>query len=74
MVVYDRVDAIRERAARLDPYKAFLTLVLLPFFVIGYAGRLLWIVASLSVAGVQEGWSTSARHLAERGARASRGG
>lgn len=55
-----RAELVREEARQLDPVKALITLLMVPFFVLGWLAahgvRLAWAVASIAwTAGVQ-GW------------------
>lgn len=60
--LYASIDAVRAEARQLDPVKVLITLVLLPFFVVGFAARLVWVVIALTWTGCVYGWrAASAR-------------
>ncbi|MCU1659305.1 MAG: hypothetical protein JWO57_3961 [Pseudonocardiales bacterium] len=66
MAVYASSDAIRTRAARLDPVKVLITVLsVLPYLVFGFA-RVVWFVLSLLIAAGMEGWDAAGRSIDTR--------
>lgn len=64
--VYDHVGTIRAEAARLDPVKVFITLFLLPFFVVGWTVRFVWVAFSLAWTGAMHGWRVASKQIDTR--------
>ena len=64
--LYADVANIRDEAAKLDPVKVFMTLCGLPFFVLFFVVRFVWMVpAFLWTAGIY-GWRQADRLIAAR--------
>lgn len=64
--VYDQVTSIRTEAAKLDPFKVFITLFLLPFFLVGWSVRMVWVVIALAWAGAAHGWRSASKQIEAR--------
>lgn len=69
--IYASADAIRAEARALDPVKVLITLFLLPFFVVGYAARLAWILVALTWTGAVYGWRTASQRVDAKAPRVS---
>lgn len=58
------VDQVRAEARQIDVVKALLTLLVLPFFVLGWSARMVWrgfcFVVSFVGAAVKVGWRAAA--------------
>lgn len=61
--LYASTTAIRAEAAKLDPVKVFLTIVLLPMFVLGWTARFAWVAFSLLWTGAVYGWRTASKRV-----------
>jgi hypothetical protein len=66
--LYANADAIRAEARELDPVKVLLTLVLLPFFVVGFSARFAWVVISMVWTGCVYGWRVASKRVDPAGA------
>lgn len=54
--LYAQVSSIRDEAAALDPVKVFLTLAGLPFFVLFFIARFVWMVPAFLWTSGFYGW------------------
>lgn len=70
--IYGTADRLRAEAVTLDPLKVLITLLVTPFFVVGWAARLAWVIIALVWTGAVHGWrladeQVKAREAAARG-------
>ncbi len=64
--LYASADAIRARAARLDPVKVLIAVVCAVPFLLFYVARFVWFVLSLLIAAGQVGWEAAGRQIDAR--------
>lgn len=55
------VEAIEERAAKADPRRALLAVLLLPFFIVGWVARKAWMALVFAWSAVVAGWQDAGR-------------
>jgi hypothetical protein len=72
--LYASADAVRARAASLDPVKVLVALVGLVPFLVFFAARVVWFLASLLIAAGMEGWDAAGRRVPVPRADGQRGG
>jgi hypothetical protein len=57
------ISRIQADALKIDPGKVLAWLLALPFLVLGYSVRLVWVVIALALASAKAGWQTATAHL-----------
>ena len=63
MSVSAEISRIQADALKIDPGKVLAWLLALPFLVLGYSVRLVWVVIALALASAKAGWRTATTHL-----------
>lgn len=66
MSVLEASSRIQARALQLDPVKVLLFLLLAPFYLVGIAGRVLWVAVAFALAACADGWQTADTELRKR--------
>ncbi len=63
MSVSAEISRIQADALKIEPGKVLAWLLALPFLVLGYSVRLVWVVIALALASAKAGWNTATSHL-----------
>lgn len=64
---------IQADAAKIDPMRVLVFLFALPFLVLGWIARVLWVAVALAMASAREGWSVASAQIANRQKQAASG-
>lgn len=63
MSVSAELSRIQADALQLQPGKVLAWLVALPFLILGFAARIVWVGIALAIASVNAGWTAGTKHL-----------
>lgn len=72
MSVSVELSRIQADAMKLEPARAAAWLVALPFLILGYAARIVWVAVALAIEATKAGWKAGTAHLEQ--AQTPRGG
>lgn len=64
---------IQAEAARIDPMRVLVFLFALPFLVLGWIARIVWIGIALALASAKEGWTVASAQVERRQKQAASG-
>lgn len=64
---------IQASAAAIEPMRVLVFLFALPFLVLGWVARIVWIAVALALASTREGWTVASAQVERRQKQAASG-